>query len=389
MLPPSNDLKRTADSALLHSGPPKRQFTNAYARSNNSLTRRIVVGPASENYKRNPAQAHDEDDDEDEDEEFQDAQEELPSSKVKPNYTGIIAEVENEDEDDQEPTAMPAARNDEESLASRGNRGSAESIDLMSDDEDLFNTTFSKKEESGESEEDAGDDEEQSQSDVEGDGSNAGSAASDVEAGGFDDEADDEPEEDNVDQKQEDEGLGSSEDGEQSNSKAMTEEQTERIDSADPTTTPSSLERRPPPPDPELDCSTHLSNLHKFHLKAKYHIPRLPLAPHRYWIGVLILDVSLKAISRENQFIWMKGNRVTTVKTVWHTYQNTTATEEFVLLLGTEKVEMTDKMCELDYFNEKKIMFRAVRCGTREARGRELCEEAVPKSRETEVIELA
>ena len=75
----------------------------------------------------------------------------------------------------------------------------------------------------------------------------------------------------------------------------------------------------------------------------------------------------------------MKGNRLTTVETVWHMYQQTTATEQFTLLLGHEKLELEDKVEELDYFNDKKIMFRAVGQNDPDAKGRKLCEFVVPK----------
>ena len=43
-------------------------------------------------------------------------------------------------------------------------------------------------------------------------------------------------------------------------------------------------------PDPEKDLSKQLKRHQKNHDRAKTLIPRLPLAPHRYWVGVLNID---------------------------------------------------------------------------------------------------
>ena len=68
----------------------------------------------------------------------------------------------------------------------------------------------------------------------------------------------------------------------------------------------------------------------------------------------------------------MRGNRLTTIRTVWNAYQSATASDDFVLLLGLERLEMEDRMEELDYFNEKRIMLRAVLEGDELAKGRSL-----------------
>jgi len=143
------------------------------------------------------------------------------------------------------------------------------------------------------------------------------------------------------------------------------------------TTTPSPPE---PPSGPDLleDRSPALRRLTKFHNKATQLIPRLPLAQHRYWIGVLNLDTNPRNFSSEKHFTWMKGNRLSTVSTIWHTFQTSTATDGFVLLLGDEKVEFTDRVEELDYYDDKRVIFRAVKEGTAEAKGRRVSEGAVP-----------
>ncbi|KAK3706163.1 hypothetical protein LTR37_012864 [Vermiconidia calcicola] len=160
-----------------------------------------------------------------------------------------------------------------------------------------------------------------------------------------------------------------------------------------PSTPPNSPRANSPAllgPDPIKDLSPNLKRLKYFHARAIELIPRLPLAAHRYWIGVLNLDVNPKTFSKEEHFTWMKGNRFTTVETVWHMYQQTTVSENFSLLCGFEKVEMEVRMEELEYFGDKKVMLRAVHDSSAEAEGRELCEGVAPKEKvaATEVIEI-
>ena len=116
----------------------------------------------------------------------------------------------------------------------------------------------------------------------------------------------------------------------------------------------------------------------------------MPLAPHRYWIGVLNIDANATTFHQEKHFTWMKGNRVTTIETIWNTYATMAATEDFVLLLGgVEKVQEKDCMEELDYFNDKRIMLRAVKKGTPEAKGKLLGGDLVPRVvKNVEVMEI-
>ncbi|KAK3051440.1 hypothetical protein LTR09_007463 [Extremus antarcticus] len=124
-----------------------------------------------------------------------------------------------------------------------------------------------------------------------------------------------------------------------------------------------------PPPDHTKDLSRNAQHVHKFHLRSLNCIPRLPLAAHRYWIGVLNVGESGAKLNNEKQFTWMRGNRLTTVETVWHIYAQTTVTEEFALLVagGVERPEMGCRMEELDYEDDKRVIFRAVM--ERELRG--------------------
>ena len=72
----------------------------------------------------------------------------------------------------------------------------------------------------------------------------------------------------------------------------------------------------PRPPNAQKDLSWNLRRLKKFYFRAKELIPRLPLAEHRYWIGVLNVGKNPDNFKCEKDFIWMKGNRKTTVETV-------------------------------------------------------------------------
>ncbi|KAF2487378.1 hypothetical protein BDY17DRAFT_319925 [Neohortaea acidophila] len=137
----------------------------------------------------------------------------------------------------------------------------------------------------------------------------------------------------------------------------------------------------PGPPDPVKSLSPVLKFYRDIHVRAKDLIPRLPLAPHRYWIGVLHIGVKSRTFNQEKHFTWMKGNRFTTVRTVWHYYQNTTATEDFVLLVGKERVEMGDRVEALDFFGDCKVFFRAVERGSAEAAGaKAMCAGLIPKA---------
>ena len=141
-------------------------------------------------------------------------------------------------------------------------------------------------------------------------------------------------------------------------------------------TAPLVAPQQPPQPKEanlERDQSRALKFHRKFHDKAYQLRPRLPLASHRYWIGVLNVDRKPINAKDEKHFTWMKGNRFTTVATVWHTYQTTTMTDGFVLLLGgVENVDFKDRCEELDYFNDKFVLFRAVDAKDPVSKGTEL-----------------
>ncbi|KAI6801071.1 hypothetical protein KC332_g16152 [Hortaea werneckii] len=124
----------------------------------------------------------------------------------------------------------------------------------------------------------------------------------------------------------------------------------------------------------------------KLHERAKACKPQLKLAEHRYLIAVASPERDAAKCKDEKHFVWMKGNRMTTVQTVWHEYRTAALIENFVLLLGNvERVSFADQVQDLDYFNDKLILFRAVDPRHPEAKGRSIDEGIVPSG---EVIEL-
>lgn len=139
-------------------------------------------------------------------------------------------------------------------------------------------------------------------------------------------------------------------------------------------------------PDPERHMSKLLKLYRRLHDQALAVIPHRPLARHRYWIAVLEQGKSPNSATTEKSFTWMKGNRLTTVETVWRTYSTSTASDDFVLLMGWDKVDWTEEMVELDYFNQKLIVFRCVHEKSEEAEGIHLSEALVPS--EKEIIEI-
>ena len=59
----------------------------------------------------------------------------------------------------------------------------------------------------------------------------------------------------------------------------------------------------------------------KLHERAKACKPQLKLAEHRYLIAVASPERDAAKCKDEKHFVWMKGNRMTTVGTVWHEYR--------------------------------------------------------------------
>ena len=138
-------------------------------------------------------------------------------------------------------------------------------------------------------------------------------------------------------------------------------------------------------PDDLRDVAKPIFREKRWHDKVAHLHPRVPLASHRYWIGVLNPGMKSRSACKEEHFTWMKGNRFTTVETVSRVYAATTM-HEGVFIMGGERPEITDRMEELDLFNDKVVLFQVVEEGTPAAVGRLLTEGLVTK--EIEVVEL-
>ncbi|KXT18407.1 hypothetical protein AC579_8141 [Pseudocercospora musae] len=118
------------------------------------------------------------------------------------------------------------------------------------------------------------------------------------------------------------------------------------------------------------DLSKSLRAFHKFHTRVLHLIPRLPnwssFPSRRYWIAVLHLEKKPNSSSlSEKDFLWMKGNRFSTISTIWHSYQTRSMCdpEDFVLVARGEVMEMGTKAEEMDGFGEKLVVLRAMRKG--------------------------
>ena len=138
-------------------------------------------------------------------------------------------------------------------------------------------------------------------------------------------------------------------------------------------------------PNPVTDLSPAMRSQTKLHIRGKQLIPKLELASHRYWIGVLLAEKKPYPLANltEKHFVWMRGNRLSTIETIWHTYALQTMSEKFVLLSGWEKMAKDIVAEEMDWFNDQVVILRAVPEHTIDAKGR-LLGEGVP----IELIEL-
>ena len=139
-------------------------------------------------------------------------------------------------------------------------------------------------------------------------------------------------------------------------------------------------------PDDLRDVAKAVSREKRWHEKVAILHPHVPLASHRYWIGVLNPGHNPKNACKEEHFTWMKGNRLTTVETVSKVYAATTMLEDVVFMMGGERPEIQDRMEELDLFNDKVVIFKVAKEGTPASVGRLITEGLVTK--EIEVIEL-
>jgi hypothetical protein len=132
-------------------------------------------------------------------------------------------------------------------------------------------------------------------------------------------------------------------------------------------------------PDDLRHIAKVIVNEKRWHDKVAHLHPRVPLASHRYWIGVLNPGQNPRTASKEEHFTWMKGNRLTTVETVSKIYAATTMLEGGVFIMGGERPKIEDRMEELDLFNDKVVLFSVTQEGTPASVGRLLTRGLVPE----------
>ncbi|KAM3414401.1 hypothetical protein BST61_g11039 [Cercospora zeina] len=111
------------------------------------------------------------------------------------------------------------------------------------------------------------------------------------------------------------------------------------------------------------DLSKSLEPFHGFHMRALEVLSNLPnpLPSHRYWIAVLYPSKKPKNAKSEKDFMWMKGNKFSTISTIWHNFSLRTMEEDFVLTCRGEVLDMKVMVQELDWFNNKFVVLRAVK----------------------------
>nr|OQO22548.1 hypothetical protein B0A51_09023 [Rachicladosporium sp. CCFEE 5018] len=164
-------------------------------------------------------------------------------------------------------------------------------------------------------------------------------------------------------------------------------------------------------PNPDTDVLAHVRKHQKLHTRVLVLRPKERLRPGRYWIAVLPpSSISPHAQAAKLSPMWFKGNRLTTIETVWKTYSQKAMLEDFGLWLGGELLwdgkevgkgvggRLKDGgwgakgvwMQECDLFGDKVVVLRAVEFGREGGLGlgRKITEGLVSVEREVVVIEL-
>jgi hypothetical protein len=98
------------------------------------------------------------------------------------------------------------------------------------------------------------------------------------------------------------------------------------------------------------DLDGGLRAYRRFHDRAMYLIPRLPNWnsidwTRRYWVAVALMEKKPDNAKQEKDFMWMKANRFTTVRTVWHNFQLRALCDpdDFVLVCRGEVCGLDDR----------------------------------------------
>ncbi|KAF2211293.1 hypothetical protein CERZMDRAFT_106509 [Cercospora zeae-maydis SCOH1-5] len=138
------------------------------------------------------------------------------------------------------------------------------------------------------------------------------------------------------------------------------------------------------------DLSKSLEPFHSFHTRALEHMPSLPtpLPSRRYWIAVFYPSKKPKNAKSEKDFMWMKGNKFSTISTIWHNFSLRTMEEDFVLTCRGEVLDMKVMVQELDWFNNKFVVLRAVKRDSMGMAKGLFDEIGVVPEKEVEVVDL-
>lgn len=326
MTPPNLKRKHISDQEYGAEAdfPNKRLIGNAYAPITPSALRQNVLPETIDPREtvKTAGESEEEEEEADEGEEFVDAQEDQvweaqPVGSVEHGVAGYDADKDAEDDIEEiEEVAAEKARNQvptaNEKAEEEIEEQPAEGVD--GDEDDLFQQTFGKSApKNDDSDEDADDDDENNDKPRPAQAPTAPAA--------------------DFDHKLFIATLSSNK-----------TPNTTTTAPAPATTKPKSTPKPPTsgllPPTLPTHLAHNLRKQHSFHHTALNFLPRLPLAAHRYWIGVLKLGVPPRATQSEKNFIWMKGNRKTTVETVWRAFCLACAVESaegVVLLVGFER----------------------------------------------------
>ncbi|OJD36211.1 tat pathway signal sequence protein [Diplodia corticola] len=98
--------------------------------------------------------------------------------------------------------------------------------------------------------------------------------------------------------------------------------------------------------------------------KAKAFKPKDPLKPTRYWVAVLLEGIEPAQVSEQSSFLWIKANGKTKLDAIhneYHKRHNDAGPGDFHLQLGPTVLDNTDKMAELNKYEDNLVVLLPVR----------------------------
>ncbi|OCL10223.1 hypothetical protein AOQ84DRAFT_387654 [Glonium stellatum] len=105
----------------------------------------------------------------------------------------------------------------------------------------------------------------------------------------------------------------------------------------------------------------------EFHNLARRLKPDQQISAKRYWVGILHHDISPDDVSSEADFLWIKAHSRITVQTIEDQYIQRYPSIEIVLKFAYYIPPKSATLPDLDYWNDKIIIFRAVELTSPEA----------------------